>query len=384
MPNIRDRVVFLLAALGLAAAAFGAFVNLAPNRLAASTPLPLSDAPAIETIGVLLGLALLLFSSFLPSEKLRAPLSFAAASLLFFASLAGAGHLAAALAEVNPPATRLSLGSAFWIFLGIALLSMLDVAQRANLRVFFRLGLGLFLGAGLFLMAEAGWFDQLSITREFVAHREAFTVALWRHIMLVGAALFCALLVGIPLTHLVLRHKALRGSIFASLGILQTFPSIALFGLLLSPLSALANSFPLLKMIGIGGTGAAPAIIALTLYSALPLVRGFYTGLAGVPADVKDAALGLGFDRRRLLFEIELPLALPALVSGLRVVTIQAIGLATVAALIGAGGLGTFVFQGIGQYALDLVLVGAIPVVCLALATDALFQIVLSGLRRQS
>jgi osmoprotectant transport system permease protein len=117
------------------------------------------------------------------------------------------------------------------------------------------------------------------------------------------------------------------------------------------------------------------------LYSLLPLVRNGLTGLASAPNDALEAATGLGFTRRERFFQIALPLALPALLSGLRIVTIQAIGLASVAALIGAGGLGTFVFQGIGQYALDLVLVGAIPIILLALSADLCFQLLLSRLR---
>ena len=112
-------------------------------------------------------------------------------------------------------------------------------------------------------------------------------------------------------------------------------------------------------------------------------MRSFVTGVSEVAADVKDAAAGLGFNRRQRLFAVELPLASPALISGLRVVVIQAIGLATVAALIGAGGLGVFVFQGIGQYALDLVLLGAIPVILLALAADLFFQVLLAAARRR-
>jgi osmoprotectant transport system permease protein len=120
----------------------------------------------------------------------------------------------------------------------------------------------------------------------------------------------------------------------------------------------------------------------LTLYSLLPLVRGFYTGLSEVATEVKDAATAIGFNARQMFVEVELPLAMPALLSGLRVVTIQAIGLASVAALIGAGGLGTFIFQGIGQYALDLVLIGAIPVILLALFVNFFFEILLGLARR--
>jgi osmoprotectant transport system permease protein len=167
------------------------------------------------------------------------------------------------------------------------------------------------------------------------------------------------------------------------LEIIQTIPSIALFGALIAPLSALGARFPFIREAGVAGTGPAPAIIALTLYSLAPLVRIFVTGLSEVAPEPKEAALGLGFDRRQLFLAVELPLAAPALISGLRVVVIQAIGLATVAALIGAGGLGVFVFQGIGQYALDLVLLGAIPVILLALAADLSFQLLLASARRR-
>jgi osmoprotectant transport system permease protein len=150
---------------------------------------------------------------------------------------------------------------------------------------------------------------------------------------------------------------------------------------LIVPLSFIAAHVPLARAIGIGGIGAAPAVIALVLYGLLPLVRSADAGLRNVPADVRESARGMGMTPRDIFWKIDLPLALPALISGLRVVTVQSIGLATVAALIGAGGLGTFVFQGIGEYALDLVLVGALPTILLAVLIDALFQVVLANLR---
>jgi osmoprotectant transport system permease protein len=383
MPNIKDRLLFLLSSLGFAAVFFAGFLNKAPNRLAASTPLSLFESPTFEATCTILSLGLLLALSFFPSEKARPLASLGAAMLLLWASLAAASNFAAELAKVSKPAARLSLGPAFWILVSVALLAMLNGVQKAKLSLLARLGFGLVLLAALVVIAQAGIFDDLSLAREFASHRSEFAKEFLRHLALVGAAIFFALAFGIPLTVLVSRTKASRGFVFGSLGILQTFPSIALFGLLITPLSALTDAFPLLKALGIGATGPAPAIIALTLYSLLPLVRGFFTGLANVPADVKDAALGLGYDRRRLLFEVELPLALPALLSALRVVTIQAIGLATVAALIGAGGLGTFVFQGIGQYAMDLVLVAALPIIGLALLADMIFQMLLFAARRR-
>jgi osmoprotectant transport system permease protein len=382
MTKVHDRVLFLMCCIGLVAAFFGGFLERAPNRLAAGTRLPLLDAPGFEASCAIIGLGLFMPISLIPSNRVRSLATFGAALVLLWASLAAAGHLAADLAEGGKPAMRLSLGPSFWILVGVALLALLDATQRASLGLAARLGLGSLVVGGIAFLAMTGTFDSLSLAKEFASHRVEFLVELRRHLALVGMALLLALAVGIPLVFLVLRHGSLRGLVLSSLGIVQTIPSIALFGVLIAPLSALGGAAPVLKDLGIGGTGAAPAIIALTLYSLFPLVRGFTVGLIEVPPAVKDAAQGLGFDRRRLFLDVELPLALPALLSGLRVVTIQAIGLATVAALIGAGGLGAFVFQGIGQYALDLVLVGAIPVVLLALAADLVFQVSIGATRR--
>ena len=141
------------------------------------------------------------------------------------------------------------------------------------------------------------------------------------------------------------------------------------------PLSALAAAVPPLAALGVAGIGPAPAIIALILYALLPIVRNTVAGIAGVDPAVVDAARGMGMTRRQLFLQVQLPLASPLLLAGLRIVTVQTIGLAVVAALIGAGGLGTLVFAGLGQYAADLVLLGALPTIALALAADFLLQL---------
>jgi osmoprotectant transport system permease protein len=159
------------------------------------------------------------------------------------------------------------------------------------------------------------------------------------------------------------------------LNLLQTIPSIALFGLLIVPLSALAAAAPALAAFGIAGIGPAPAIVALILYALLPVVRNTVAGIAAVDPAVTDAARGMGMSERQLFRQVQLPLAMPLLLAGLRIVTVQTIGLAVVAALIGAGGLGTFVFAGLGQYAADLVLLGSLPTIALALGADFLMQL---------
>jgi osmoprotectant transport system permease protein len=382
-PKIQDRVLLTLCCAGAAALAFGGFLTHADNRLANGAALSLWRAPWPNAALIIAALAVLFALSFAAPQKPRAWATLLAGAALFFACLAGAGHFADLLAVGARPAARNSLGPAFWIAVAVALLAMLNGAQRAGLSLARGALLVAVLAAGFALMAYGGAFANLALAREFAAHRAEFAQQLWRHLELVGAGVVLALIFSLPLTALGLRRGGARGPLFASLGIIQTIPSIALFGALIAPLSALGARFPFIREAGVAGTGPAPAIIALTLYSLAPLVRNFVTGLSEVAPEPKEAALGLGFDRRQMFLAVELPLAAPALISGLRVVVIQAIGLATVAALIGAGGLGVFVFQGIGQYALDLVLLGAIPVILLALAADLFFQLLLASTRRR-
>ena len=382
MPKVHDRVLLVLCSLGFAVVFSGGFLNCAQNRLATGVAYPLSQAPPLETATAMIGLCGLALLSFVRGQKLRSFATILGAAAILWGSLAGAGHFAALLMQRGPPAARASLGPAFWILASVAILAIVDAVQRGTFGFFARAGIGTAFCAGFVLMAATGTFDSLSLAREFLNNRDIFATELLRHLGLVCAAIFFTLMLGVPLTVIVLRNKAVAGFVFASLGILQTIPSIALFGVLIAPLSKLSELLPFLRALGINGTGPAPAVIALTLYSLLPLVRNFHTGFSEVAMEVKDAAAAIGFGWRRLFVEVELPLALPALVSGLRVVTIQAIGLASVAALIGAGGLGTFIFQGIGQYALDLVLVGALPVILLALVANFIFEMLLGIARR--
>jgi osmoprotectant transport system permease protein len=298
--------------------------------------------------------------------------------------LAAAGRAAATLMTSAPPAMRVSLGAGFWVLLGAAGLAVLDGLQRARAGIVAQLATALVIAAGFAAMAESGLFDALSLAREYRTRQDLFAAALTRHVVLVAAAIGPAVLIGFPLGVAAVRRPGWQGSLFAVLNLLQTVPSIALFGLLLVPLSALATAVPSLARLGIGGIGMAPALIALVLYALLPVVRSTVAGIGGVDAAIVDAARGMGMTRRQRFWRVELPLAMPVLLAGLRIVTVQAIGLAVVAALIGAGGLGSFVFEGLGQYAADLVLLGALPAIGLALAADFLLQSATVLLRRRT
>jgi osmoprotectant transport system permease protein len=382
--RLQNRVLPVLFVVAAATVAWGGFLTLAPNRLVSGRPIGLfvtADprlGAAIAALGVIL-----LASAVVPTHRTLHRTAAILAGALVLLVLAAAGRQAAALAAAAPPLARVSLGTAFWVLLGAAGLAVVDGSQRGGAGTSERLLVAAALIAAIAAMARTGLFDALSLAHEYYAREQAFGTAILRHIVLVAAAVGVAVLIGLPLGIVAVRRPQRQASLFAILNLMQTVPSIALFGLLIGPLSALAAAAPALATIGIGGIGVAPAVIALILYALLPIVRNTVAGLAGVDSAALDAARGMGMTQRQVFWQVELPLALPLLLVGLRIVTVQAIGLAVVAALIGAGGLGSFVFEGLGQYATDLVLLGALPAIGLALTADFLLQILSASAARR-
>lgn len=184
-----------------------------------------------------------------------------------------------------------------------------------------------------------------------------------QHFVLVAVSSGIATAIGVPMGIAVARWKTVRGPVLGLANVLQTIPSLALFGFLI-PLPF------------IGGIGARTAIVALIVYGLLPIVRNTYTGITGVDPAVKDAAIGMGMTRSQLLWLVELPLALPIMVAGIRIATVIGVGVATIAALIGAGGLGDFIFRGVSMVDNTVILAGAIPAALMALAADGALHLV--------
>jgi len=382
---IRNQVLFTLVIAAAVAVAATGFVGYAPNRLVSGRPINLWEAASlpVTAIIVLLGALLLALCFAAPSRPLCYAEAGLAAALLLLALIA-AGQAAGGLMQGAKPAVRVSLGAAFWALMSCAALAVVDALQRVGAGPWARVLAAAAISAGAAGLAAAGVFEDLSIAREYATRRQLFADALLRHISLVAGSVGPAIAIGFPLGVAAARNRRLQGPLFAVLNVLQTIPSIALFGLLIVPLAALATAAPPLAALGIGGIGVAPAIVALVLYALLPVVRNTAAGLAGVDGTIVEAGRGMGLTQRQIFRQVELPLALPVLLAGLRIVTVQAIGLAVVAALIGAGGLGTFVFEGLGQYATDLVLLGALPAIFLALTADFVLQTVVAVLPRHA
>ncbi len=180
-----------------------------------------------------------------------------------------------------------------------------------------------------------------------------------QHVSLVAISTAIAIVIGVPLGVLLTRRPAWRGPVLGVANVFQTIPSLALFGFLI-PLPF------------IGGIGATTAIVALIVYALLPIVRNTYTGIAGVDPAVRDAGRGMGMTDWELLTLVELPLGFSVLLAGVRVATVVGVGTATIAAAIGAGGLGVYIFRGVAMVNDTLILAGALPAALMALAADGL------------
>ena len=336
------------------------------------------DVGGWNYVSVILGLWLVcLVVSLAGGGKRQAAILGTAANSILIITFVLAGLFAGRLLEGEAAFARVSLGAGVWITAAAAYILIYAARQGLDSSRAWR-GLISWVGpAVIAALLISGWFNHLSIIQEFLGREERFTQELLRHILLFGGSVAVGILIGIPLGVWAARSKRAERPIFYIANITQTIPSLALFGLLIAPLSALSFAFPVLRDFGIRGVGAAPAVIALVIYSLLPIIRNTYVGLRQLDPAVIDAGLGMGMSRSRVFRKLEVPLAAPIILEGVRTASVQSVGLTAVAALIGAGGLGWFIFQGLGQAASDLVLLGALPVIGLALVVDAVMRTVI-------
>lgn len=375
--KIRFDKLGIVIALLVAYGALGAsFVVLKPNRIMqGEAKMILAALPAWAGWGVIVVLFLAAAASlFRTSPWLKLVAAFAALVALALAI----GSAASFLTPAGNTYARVSPASGFWLLLFAFMLLAADAITRLKPPPWMRVLFLVLTAGGVGAILLSGSWNGLSIMKEFAGRADVFWSEAGQHVRLALGSLVVAAAVGLPLGILCHRVAALRAGVLNTLNLIQTIPSIALFGILIGPLAWIAATVPGAAEIGIRGIGTAPAFVALFLYSLLPVVANTVVGLAGVPREANDAARGIGMTDRQRLFQIEFPLALPVILTGIRIVLVQNIGLATIAALIGGGGFGVFVFQGIGQTAMDLVLLGAVPTVALAFAAavilDALIE----------
>ena len=376
-----DKVGALIAALALLALVFEPFVTFRANRIVSGKGLGLTD---IFTAGQAWAfLAVLATGVLFALLRSRPALRFVVGVVLLLTLCLLLGLVPAHLVTADNPLARVSPAGGFWIlFFAFSVLVTDAIAKLSFGPVQHLLALAL-AAAAIAAILSSGLWSGLSVMLEYANHADTFWLEAARHIELVTGSVAAAVLVGVPLGVACAKWSALRAVALPVLNIVQTIPSIAMYGLMMVPLGLLAARFPLLDALGIRGIGVAPAGIALFLYSLLPVAASVVVGFAQLARESVEAAVAMGMTPRQRLFAIELPLALPVILTGVRNVLVQNIGLATVAALIGGGGFGTFVFQGLGQAATDLVLLGAVPTIALGLAAAIVFNAVTELAKRR-
>lgn len=370
-----DKLGVVIAAIVASAALAAPFATFRANRIVPGQARSILEAlpPAL---GMLL-LAIVIAAAIVALLRTPLVLRLAASVVALVALTILIGVAGGFLTPAGNTFARVAPASGFWLLIFAFTLLLADVLTRLNLSPWARVGVLVIAALAIAVLLVSGGWDSLSILKEYASRADSFWTEASKHVTLALGSLAGAVIVGIPLGILCHRVDRLRAGVLNVLNIIQTIPSIALFGLLIAPLGWVAVHVPGAAAIGIRGIGTAPAFVALFLYSLLPVVANTVVGLAGVPRAANDAARGMGMTDRQRLFDVEFPLAFPVILTGIRIVLVQNIGLATIAALIGGGGFGVFVFQGVGQTAMDLVLLGALPTVALAFAAAIILDAVI-------
>ena len=373
----RNPVLASLSVLMVLALSSLPFLQLAPNRLVSGQPLYFFSIIHGSTFLLVLMFVLLTVFTVVAMFKPRTAWLWAVltvAAMCIPSLLWLAANQASISLQGELPIARASFGSAFWValvLLGLMVISAVQQLRLAPLQTAAVCAALLLVSAGLL---ASGACEDLSLMKEYANRADGFVEVVARHVQIVLMALAFTLAIGLPLGWAVHTQVKVGRVLLPVLNIIQTIPSIALFGLLMAPLALLAANVPALGRAGISGVGLAPAVIALTLYGLLPVVRGTLAGLQQVPSAMVQAGRALGLTRFQTLIHIELPLALPVLLGGVRTAAVSSVGLAAVTALIGAGGLGSVLFEGLFANAQDVVLLGVLPIIALGVVVDALFK----------
>ena len=225
----------------------------------------------------------------------------------------------------------------------------------------------------IFFIIQFNFFDQLSLIRELSIKEDQFYTAIVDHMILSILAVVLGALISLPLGYFIAHSRFLDKLILVPLNLMQSIPTLSFFGLLF-PILSFLGSIAVFAAIGITGIGWAPALIVLTAYTLLPIVRNTQAGYRNISPEYLECGKSLGMNKFQLLVEIELPLASPLIITGVRIALVQTIGAAVLAGLVGAGGLGSLLFLGLAQSSIDLIILSIIPIVFFTLLLDSIFK----------
>lgn len=362
------------------------FGSLAPFRIASGKPVGAAEALGWPLVLVVVVLWLLLVAVSLDARQqersalVRGLLASAVIVVLFWCAGVAADRL---LAEAGPLA-RYSIGGAVWAGVFCAFAIIIDARRDIIDSPGTSLLLALAAPVGLVALILSGRLSRLGMALEYRNVSADFWLWTGQHVLYAAVAMTVAIAAGVGLGILAHRNPDLARPVFTFTSLFQTIPGLAMIGILAVPLGFLAEKVPALRSLGIGVLGWAPVVVALTLYALLAIVRNTYAGLQAVPEAVVEAARGMGLDDRQVLRKVQLPLSAPIVFSGIRTAAQQTIGNATLGVFVAAGTLGRPIFGGVSQTADDLVLLGAVALVVLALAVDIAMRTVQGLMSRRA
>lgn len=268
--------------------------------------------------------------------------------------------------EYDASVARISIHASLYLSI-IGLYLLVSTQTYPKLKIFISL-------MGILLVFLFGGYEMLGISKEFINRKDTIYIELIRHLTLALSSLLFAIIPSLYLGYQSTKHPKLREWIMGLINGFQVAPTLSLLALLMIPLSYLSQEFPLLRNLGIKGIGFFPSFIVLTLYALLPITSNTYTAFKQIDPSIMDSAKALGLNRMQILFKVSFPLAFPLILSGIRTALTQNIGNTILAGLVGGGGLGSIIFLGLSQSASDLILLGSIPVVFMALFSDIILE----------
>lgn len=370
--------------LGLAATFAPAFLVFKPNRVVDGV-----SKSAIEVFGtwgwVLVGVWVL--AALFAAVPLPRPVRGVVVGVLGGAASVGTLWLAGLAADRYLTSTgdvaRMSFSGSVWIVL-LASYVVVFAATAWLPRGLPRVIISYAPLVGITALLMTGSLSSLSIMREYANNSAEFWAQLQLHLFYVLGATTLGILIGMPTGILAARRPRTEPAVFGVLNVLNVLPVLAFIGLLNPVLTWASESIPALAAINVRGVGWTPVLIVLTAYATYPIARNSYTAMLTLDRSVLDAANGVGMGRGRRMFEVELPLAAPVILAGVRIALVQTTAGAIIAGLVGGGGLGSFVFLGASQTATDLILMGTIPIVVLGLFFDRFARLVQRAFSRWS
>ena len=375
-----DKPQAVYSIIAFLALVFMKIVEVKPNRIASG-----ERFTAYEFIGwpvLFIGAGFLLIALLSLSEQKAKGLVTILLGAIFFTVLFFFMGQSGQEAAAESSSIRVSFSMGFYILLVMVYLLFGHVMAKKDRYLNLEKGISLLIFITLAVFVYTGVFDEFSILKEYQIKKNQFVDSFITHLFLSLGSVTFGSLVAIPLGYLAYRKKNLESAVMVPLSIVETIPSLSLFGILLVPLASLGR-IDFFRALGISGIGWAPAFVALTLYTLLPIGRNTLVGFSTVGRDVIEAAQGMGMSRKQIFRKIEFPLALPIIITGVRIALVQTIGGAVLAGLVGGGGLGTFVFLGLAEASPDLVLLGVIPIVLLTLTMDKVLKLLIERIRRR-